>query len=151
MVHCLWVWDDEWHSINKSATIIYTTMKCGDVTPADQLNLFMRLIQAMKKYDDFHSIYIYQVVLSDIINLMMLPIYSEIYFKWHSVTNSKGLQFLREGMFDLHNYIARYNHYTTTVSYTLVLIRHFVHGLWMKDSCTKRWWFQEASYQFLGG
>ena len=56
-------------------------MKCGDVTPADQLNLFMRLIQAMKKYDDFHSIYIYQVVLSDIINLMMLPIYSEIYFK----------------------------------------------------------------------
>ena len=45
-------------SINLPPSYIYTTMECGDVILADQLNLFMRLIQAMKKYDDFHSIYI---------------------------------------------------------------------------------------------
>ena len=67
----------------------------------------------------------------------------------------KELQFLRVGIFDLHNYSACSHHYTTTVSYTLVLTCDFVHDLWMKDSCmkdscTKRWWFQEASTVFFG-
>ena len=140
------------HSINKSATIVFTTMECGDhVIPADQLNLFMTLIQAMKKSDcdDFHSVYTYQVVPCEI---MILPIYYYSENLLQMIIQANCNFWERKCL--TYTTSACSHQYTTTVSYTLVLIHDFVHDLWMKDSCTKdsctkRWWFQEASTDFF--
>ena len=119
----------------------------------------MRLIQAVKKYDDFHSIYIYRVVLGDIINLMMLHIYSGNLLQM--IFSYKFKQWKNCNFWEWE-----YLTYTTILlvliitllqwaTHALVLIHDFVHDLWMNDSCmkdsyTKRWWFQEAFTNFLG-
>ena len=117
--------------MNDSPSINLPQLQSVETMLSLQTNSIMRLIQSMKKIGILMN-FMYRVVLGDIINLMMLPIDSQ-----KSTSNDirlqiqamKELQFLREGIFDLHNYIACSHHYTTTVSYTLVLIHDFVHDL----------------------
>ena len=103
--------------MNDSPSINLPQLRSVETMLSLQTNSIMRLIRAMKsKKIRIVMNSMYRVVLGDIINLMMLPIDSQ-----KSTSNDirlqiqamKELQFLREGMFDLHNYIACSHHYTS--------------------------------------